>query len=111
MGGIFIPFHSVNDEAAHGPCVSSLVPITVDGIGFLGRRYRLVLNGVPGIVLCGASHNCSPYGLDPKGLDSVRPGTEPLSTSTKAAPPRGGPRGITARPNKLREWQNKEGCE
>ena len=66
---------------------------------FLGRRYRLVLNGVPGIVLCGASHNCSPYGLDPKGLDSVRPGTEPLSTSTKAAPPRGGPRGITARPN------------
>jgi hypothetical protein len=35
MGGIFIPFHSVNDEAAHGPCVSSLVPITVDGIGFL----------------------------------------------------------------------------
>ena len=38
MGGILIPFHSVNDEAAHGPCVSSLVPITVDGIGFLLPR-------------------------------------------------------------------------
>jgi hypothetical protein len=46
-----------------------------------------------------ASHICSPYGPGPKGLDSVRPGTEHLSTSTKAAPPRGGPRGITARPN------------
>ena len=46
-----------------------------------------------------ASHICSPYGPGPKGLDSVRPGTEHLSTSTKAAPPRGGPRGITSRPN------------
>ena len=49
-----------------------------------------------------ASHICSPYGLGLKRLDSVRPGTERLSTSTKAAPPRGGPRGITARPNKVR---------
>ena len=35
MAGIPFAPYSVNDEAAHGPCVSSLVPITVDGIGFL----------------------------------------------------------------------------
>jgi hypothetical protein len=35
MAGILFAPYSVNDEAAHGPCVSSLVPITVDGIGFL----------------------------------------------------------------------------
>jgi len=33
--GYLFLFQSVNDEAAHGPCVPSLVPIMVDGIGFL----------------------------------------------------------------------------
>ena len=46
MGGILVLFPcSVNDEAAHGPCVSSLVPITVDGIGFRLEDVRSRISG------------------------------------------------------------------